>query len=636
MKQTLPIWMEQAICEVDPYLQIAYANNFSDYEPWHIHDPQEPLIAVTFESRRVDIFKESFEVPDFGVWNSPIFDTQTCYVTGHIAKSDLEKLHSLKNILRVELGLPFAVQRPIIRDRALVVPEVSQQPIKKSNQKVLIGVIDHGCPFAHRNLLNEDGNTRILSIWDQDLHPDFSTGSAPDQQTYGRYVDQAQLNEWIKASKNFSNQVVESHCYELAQYSAMRHDHTHGSHVVNLAGGKNSISACDTYFPKGLGKVSVDDMASASDLVFVQLPRQVAQAPSRGSLTMHLLSGISYLLSSASEQTKHVIAVIDYGSHLGSHDGASLMDRAMNALVIQASRKGIRLDILFPSGNGKKDKFHASVKTPHAAQQAELFWKIPANNEVPCFAEIWLRNDSNQPTLQLDSPEKKYQLSLTLDSSKLYDQDHCAVADVVVSRQHAGSSVILLRVAPTRSDSPLRISAPDGRWRVRLMTGSTRTSHFYTTKGTKNLAMLKRSEQSKFTKPENASININTMIWIDDLQTTIGAGLASRVTMLGACNAWNGDVASYSGGGPVRGGIQTDMGVDYLLVGEEAQTLGGVRSYGTRSGISFRLRGTSTAPPLAARHLALHGNFVPATTFNNAVSATRVAILKKHGNGWLL
>lgn len=631
----LPKWLINASCETDPYLRMAFLNDFADYEPWRLSSPTQSLIAVTFEAKGLSTDSNTFNMPTFGVWGIPISGQSTGFVTGHVSFNDLQNLHNCKDILRVELGLPFITQRPSSRQRQTVTPSVCDTPLLTSQSQALIGVIDHGCPFAHSNLLSSDGKSRLLSIWDQDLQPDFIGGDAPIGFAYGRYVEKSQLDIWIGRAKDNQGNICESVCYELADYAAMSHSYTHGSHVVNVAGGKSRLTATDQYSSYSVGRSLFSDKASESDLVFVQLPRQVAQAPSRGSLTMHLLNGVRYILSCAGEKTKHVIAVVDYGSHLGPHDGSSLFERALDAIVENALTKGIRLDILFPTGNGRKDEFHAGVKTRHAAQQAELYWRIPPCNEVPCFSEIWLRNDSNQPTIHLNSEHEKYQLSVTLDTDKPFDYDHCEVGAIDISRQYGGAVMALLRVAPSKTDSPASIPAPDGRWRLRLASGSTRTSHLYATKGTKNLSLLPRSFKSKFLISYNPVLEFDPEIWIDDLYTTIGPASATKITALASCNAWNGKSTSYSGFGPDRKTASATT-AKYLVVGEEAQTLGGIRSYGTRSGISFRLRGSSTAPPQAARHLAQFGRFQHATIFKTSAGETQVAIFKQHGLGWLL
>ncbi len=63
----------------------------------------------------------------------------------------------------------------------------------------------------------------------------------------------------------------------------------------------------------------------------------------------------------------------------------------------------------------------------------------------------------------------------------------------------------------------------------------------------------------------------------------------------------------YSSAGPARHGpLPLRIGPDYVLPCDESYALQGIRAGSTRSGSVFRLKGTSTAAPQLARHVADH------------------------------
>jgi hypothetical protein len=67
--------------------------------------------------------------------------------------------------------------------------------------------------------------------------------------------------------------------------------------------------------------------------------------------------------------------------------------------------------------------------------------------------------------------------------------------------------------------------------------------------------------------------------------------------------------SSYSSAGPARSGpLPQRVGPDFALPCDESPALEGIRAGGTRTGVVFRLIGTSAAAPQLARHVA---NFAP-------------------------
>src|SRR6185295_14746329 len=69
---------------------------------------------------------------------------------------------------------------------------------------VIVGIIDHGCDFAHPNFRTPDGDTRIRFLWDQrvgtvsDLPQGF--GRSPKGYNYGREFSADALNSALRAA----------------------------------------------------------------------------------------------------------------------------------------------------------------------------------------------------------------------------------------------------------------------------------------------------------------------------------------------------------------------------------------------------------------------------------------------------
>ena len=194
-----------------------------------------------------------------------------------------------KYVSWVELSLPLPPETPgSLADR-------SPTGILGVPQKVLIGVLDDGCPFAAAQFLAAAGKgTRVFAIWDQnpDREPvkfkdssgrDCVFGRKPVDFQYGlefrRYPDkiagsvkQISLDGWIEQYRTPSGSIDEDGCYADAGFPTLRFRESHGAHVTDvLAGsaGPRRISQ-DPNQPPTFSPAT--DPASAADIVFVQFP----------------------------------------------------------------------------------------------------------------------------------------------------------------------------------------------------------------------------------------------------------------------------------------------------------------------------------------------------------------------------
>ena len=274
--------------------------------------------------------------------------------------------------------------------------------------------------------------------------------NSPQGFSYGRYAPRDALENFMTESKDSEGVIRESLCYRAANHSMMQFARSHGAHTIGLAGGSVAYKALGHNAHTDVGKFRLTDRAANSDLVFVQLPRDSLQAPTRGSQTMHLFNGLKFIVESAGPKVTDIYAVVDYGSYLGPHDSSSLFERAVDAFVEQVAKKGKRLHVLFPTGNGRQDKFHAGTKIDSGVASSLDLW-LPPNNEVATFAELWLRKDTKWSSLKLRTPDGVS----TLQSAKVMEETSCLgdrlapVAAVDVSQNSDRQICVLIRIAPT-------------------------------------------------------------------------------------------------------------------------------------------------------------------------------------------
>jgi hypothetical protein len=592
----LPLWLKNAKCEVDPYLRTALATTFLD----HLDDllARTGVFPLIIEAKK-NRLEEVFTLIGFDSNNRVDlldFSLQSRFIVAYVSVNTLKELHAFDAVQRIEMAFFLQVQRSIKAAGKKALP--SSISHLTSNKTKLIGVIDNGCPFAHQAVRAKGGGTRVFSIWDQNDIYDSTT--MPHGMTYGRVLSRDMLNSLMVGS-TYNGVLDESLCYQESELGMLQHGRSHGAHTLGLAAGNFSFRAIGKS-QVDVGKIPLNDDASESDIVFVQLPKPVIQAPTRGSQALHLLNALRYLVACAGKKNKDIYAVIDYGSYLGPHDGTSLFERAVDELVLQVNSAGKKLHVIFAVGNGRNERFHANILTQINKTKSVELW-IPPANEASVFAEIWLYKGSVFKSLKLTSPDGQSSATYSvLDSVNSLGDQIAPIATISGSKMRDGQICILVRIAPTRTQNAYQLPAPDGRWLIELKAESSKPVHCYVSRGGRNFGAPPRTLQARWKIP--ADMPLDKDIRIDTYHTTIGAGCGNEVMMVGSYKNWkNKEPTKYSGRGPRRGGKYAQIGPKMLFPSEEAQSLRGIRGIGNYSGTSYRLVGTSTAPPQAVRVL---------------------------------
>lgn len=620
LAQPVP-WTNETSGKLDCYLQAAIATGFSDYD---IGDPLSPSISIAF-SIKVNVGTSHQQVLDtLTHWFSTSAGSrltlahlltpgrQNYFATADVSFTLMEQLAKASFVQFIELCSQVLPLRPVTRGLRRPSGHVSNTASigKIDSSEVLLGIIDHGCPFAHLAFRSKTGKSRIRAVWDQDDHPDFPgcVGTVPGNFGYGRQIDGSAIDAFlIKATVH--GKVNEDLCYQLAEYGAMAGRGTHGSHTLGL------MASCwrSPSLAKATGLLSAD-IASESDAVFVQLPREVVMTPASGAIHRFVLDGLRYLVESAGSTVERIVAVVDYGGYTGPHDGSSLFERAVDALISEVKGNGKVLEVVFPSGNGYDKQVYARIRSLDANVQSLLDWWIPPANDVPTFAEVWISTSSIPVQFTLTAPGQNSFVPMLIGpgGSGIFQwpDSHWPLVTVVV-RAASEQTQLLIQIAPTGVDKSERPVAPNGRWTLGFLSETTLDASIdtYTTWGGRNVGFPIRVHPTKLFVPKNQSINVE----IRGAGTVLGSGCGERTWVIGGYKAWSPyERAQYSGAGSVRGGKRSGtgehalQGVGLAAISEESPGLHGVLSIGNRSGTQFRLIGTSVAAPQAARLIAQH------------------------------
>ncbi len=238
-----------------------------------------------------------------------------------------------------------------------------------SGAGVLVGILDSGIDYFHRDFRNEDGSTRILFLWDQVL-----------EQIY----DEAQINEALNAPARGEGQAI----VPSVDVSG------HGTAVAGIAAGNGRDSG-------GLYRGA----AYGSSLIVVKLGTAQAEGFPR---TTQLMRALDFVLKKAVELGSPIAVNISIGNTYGSHDGTSLLETFMD----EAAGFG-RNVIVVGSGNEGGSAGHASGVLSEG-RQAEILVSV-APYETSLSVQLWKAYaDQFRVTLVAPSGEQLGPFSETL------------------------------------------------------------------------------------------------------------------------------------------------------------------------------------------------------------------------------
>lgn len=226
------------------------------------------------------------------------------------------KLYGLMQLVTGENG-PNTVFDP----SALVSSGIRQlqgPPLNLRGNGVIIAIIDTGIEYTNRAFLDENGNTRILAIWDQT----DQNGNPPEGFYYGTEYKREEINRALQG---------ENPTDEVPVTDPLRH----GTNIAGIAAG-SSVNGGSTY----LGA------APEADLLVVKLKeakeylREYYFVPEGVPAyeESDIMLGIAYANRFAIEFRRPVVICLGIGTNMGDHGGNSILGRYLSRVALQRSR----------------------------------------------------------------------------------------------------------------------------------------------------------------------------------------------------------------------------------------------------------------------------------------------------------
>lgn len=305
-------------------------------------------------------------------------------------------------------------------------------PHAPTGRGVVIGFADWGCDFAHANLRNPDGTTRLRCLWDQ---RGGASEASPAPFGYGRLHVREAIDAALAAPDPYG-----ALGYDPADADTDGSG-THCTHVMDIAAGN------------GRAPGAVPGVAPEADLVCVHLRAEDTRPEDTLGDSVRVLEAVQFIVEQAGASP--VVINLSLGKTGGPHDASPLLVQALDDLVAAAPGR----QVVQSAGNYYSANLHASGRVP-AGGIAELRWHV-VTSQRSCEMEIWYPA-GDRLTVELVDPAGHRLARVPLGEDCLVRDGEMMVASIFHRRRD-----------PNNGDNQIDIflwpAAPSGVWTARLI-----------------------------------------------------------------------------------------------------------------------------------------------------------------------
>lgn len=227
---------------------------------------------------------------------------------------------------------------------------------------IMIGVVDTGIDYLHEAFRNNDGTTRIQSIWDQTIQ----TGTPPEGFTFGSEYNRDTINQALRSEDPLS--VVPS-----------VDSNGHGTAIASIIAGKPNED------------LTFSGIVPESDIVIVKLKEAKENLKQLFFVKPNaycfqesdILLGTRYLQLLSQKMGRPIVICVALGSNQGGHDGRGILSSYLTYIV---QLPGIGVTVSAGNEGNKRRHYFNSTTTPPLYNDFEL--RI-GENEPLLWMEIW-------------------------------------------------------------------------------------------------------------------------------------------------------------------------------------------------------------------------------------------------------
>lgn len=324
------------------------------------------------------------------------------------------------------------------------ITQVQRPPLSLTGNGVIICIIDTGVRYEEPVFLDENGNSRILAIWDQTIQ----TGEPPKGFFYGTEYTREQINEALQAENPL--QVVPT-----------RDEIGHGTTMAAVAAG-NRVG----------GNTSFLGAAPEADIVIVKLKqckrylRDFYLLPEDVPAYQEndIMLAVKYADSFADLFRRPVVICLGLGTNMGDHAGSSALSGYLNTVAVRRSRAVVVCGgnegnaghhyrgLLERRDDGRKSSLDVEIRVAEGVRGffVELWGSLPDVLNV----EIRSPGGENIPIGRLFAGQ-------TVTYGFVYERSRVTVRSVLVEPASGEQLTVFRLESPTAGIWTIRVSAEE-------------------------------------------------------------------------------------------------------------------------------------------------------------------------------
>lgn len=384
---------------------------------------------------------------------------------------------------------------------------------------VLVGDVDSGVDYNHPDFLDNGGQTRFVSIWDQTVAGVFPAGFA-----YG--------TEWLPAALN-------------ANTATQTDVSGHGTHVLGTAAGDGSGTG------GAFAAHTFAGMAPMADLLMVKTNFQ----------TTGVFDGVAYAFNKATALGKNAVVNLSLGSHFGPKDGTSPFESGLSALT------GPGRIIVKSAGNERGQSRHAEVFAAGAGTNVTMLVTGSANGRILAFDGYY--EASEEMNVRITTPNGTVLGPITLGNmTAAFPGTATGNGNVYLENGVAltatGDKQVYIEIAGTATGNM------NGTWTftfIPVITGPANGEvdlwRFFNSTGAAGNFVIGNLNEELISEPGNAVELITTAAWTSRQNWICCNGTLSQFSGTPAV----GNIAPFSSNGPTRDGrLKPDIAAPGLAI----------------------------------------------------------------------
>jgi subtilisin family serine protease len=262
----------------------------------------------------------------------------------------------------------------------------------ENGSECIVAVIDDGIDVLHETFRDDQGNTRILAIWDQTdptgPHASFTYTSGLSSQivTCGTVHKKADIDLYIQKGS--------------VPPGLGRNSSGHGTHVASIAAGRSTYHfTAGGIAPGAMLLVVIPELKAGEDD-----PLSIGYSTSHMDALAYITDFVRvYSQGQGMKRPYPVVVNVSQGMNAGAHDGTSLLEAAFDQF--SDSGRALGLAIVKSAGNTRDKHIHARlVMAPNDRDRLE--WGAEVEHTGPDVVELWFKA-CDDLTFTLTDPQNR-------------------------------------------------------------------------------------------------------------------------------------------------------------------------------------------------------------------------------------